>query len=101
DGIRLSGGQRQRVAMARMILHDPKVVILDESTSALDTHTEMRLFHDLKRFLEGKTVITIAHRLSTIQNADMIFVLENGELIDSGTPQEMLAKENSYFANMN
>ncbi len=100
DGIRLSGGQRQRVAMARMILHDPKVVILDESTSALDTHTEIRLFHDLKRFLEGKTVITIAHRLSTIQNADMIFVLENGELVDSGTPQEMLAKENSYFANM-
>jgi ATP-binding cassette subfamily C protein len=100
DGIRLSGGQRQRVAMARMILHDPSVVIFDESTSALDTHTEIKLFHDLKKFLSGKTVITIAHRLSTIQNADMIFVLENGELIDSGTPEELLAKENSYFANM-
>lgn len=100
DGIRLSGGQRQRVAMARMILHNPKVVIFDESTSALDTHTEIKLFHDLKEFLSSKTVITIAHRLSTIQNADMIFVLENGELIDSGTPKELLAKENSYFANM-
>ncbi|MDD5359753.1 MAG: ABC transporter ATP-binding protein [Sulfurovaceae bacterium] len=100
DGIRLSGGQRQRVAMARMILHNPKVVIFDESTSALDTHTELKLFHDLKEFLSSKTVITIAHRLSTIQNADMIFVIENGELIDKGTPKELLAKENSYFANM-
>ncbi|KIM02563.1 MAG: ABC transporter ATP-binding protein [Sulfurovum sp. AS07-7] len=100
DGIRLSGGQRQRVAIARMILHDPKVIIFDESTSALDTHTEIRLFHNLKKFLVNKTVITIAHRLSTIQNADMIFVVENGVLVDSGTPQELLAKENSYFANM-
>lgn len=100
DGIRLSGGQRQRVAMARMILHNPKVVIFDESTSALDTHTEVKLFSDLREFLSSKSVITIAHRLSTIQNADMIFVLENGELIDSGTPQELLAKESSYFANM-
>lgn len=100
DGIRLSGGQRQRVAMARMILHNPKVVIFDESTSALDTHTEIKLFSDLREFLNKKTAITIAHRLSTIQNADMIFVLENGELIDKGTPKELLAKENSYFANM-
>ncbi|MDD5405954.1 MAG: ABC transporter ATP-binding protein [Sulfurovaceae bacterium] len=100
DGIKLSGGQRQRIAIARMILSNPKVVIFDESTSALDTHTEVRLFKALSKFLAQKTVITIAHRLSTIQNADMIFVLEHGELIDSGTPEILLAKENSYFANM-
>ena len=100
DGIKLSGGQRQRVAIARMILSNPKVVIFDESTSALDTHTEVRLFRALSDFLAQKTVITIAHRPSTIQNADMIFVLEHGELIDSGTPEVLLAKENSYFANM-
>jgi len=100
DGIKLSGGQRQRVAIARMVLSDPKVVLFDESTSALDVHTEAKLFHDLKAFLSNKTVITIAHRLSTIQDADRIFVLENGELIDSGTPNELLAKENSYFAKM-
>jgi len=100
DGIKLSGGQRQRVAIARMILSNPKVVIFDESTSALDTHTEVRLFKALSRFLAQKTVITIAHRPSTIQNADIIFVLEHGELIDSGTPEILLARENSYFANM-
>ncbi|MBN2721503.1 MAG: ABC transporter ATP-binding protein [Campylobacterales bacterium] len=100
DGIKLSGGQRQRVAIARMILSNPKVVIFDESTSALDTHTEIRLFKALSQFLAQKTVITIAHRPSTIQNADMIFVLEHGELIDSGTPEILLARENSYFANM-
>ena len=100
DGIKLSGGQRQRVAIARMILSDPKVVIFDESTSALDTHTEVRLFKALSHFLAQKTVITIAHRPSTIQNADMIFVLEHGELIDSGVPETLLARENSYFANM-
>ncbi len=100
DGIRLSGGQRQRMAIARMVLSDPKMVILDESTSALDTHTEVRLFKALSLFLEQKTVITIAHRPSTIKSADMIFVLERGEIIDSGTPDELLAKESSYFANM-
>jgi ATP-binding cassette subfamily C protein len=100
DGIKLSGGQRQRVAIARMILSNPKVVIFDESTSALDTHTEVRLFKALSHFLAQKTVITIAHRPSTIQNADIIFVLEHGELIDSGTPEILLARENSYFANM-
>ncbi len=78
DGIKLSGGQRQRVAIARMILADPKVVIFDESTSALDVHTEMKLFDALHDFLSQKTVITIAHRLSTIKSAEYIYVLEDG-----------------------
>ena len=100
DGIKLSGGQRQRVAIARMLLSDPKVVILDESTSALDVHTEEKLFEALKRFLERKTVVTIAHRLSTIKSAELIYVLENGEVVDSGTPQELMQRDSSYFSTM-
>jgi ATP-binding cassette subfamily C protein len=100
DGIKLSGGQRQRVAIARMILSDPKVVIFDESTSALDVHTEMKLFDALHDFLSQKTVITIAHRLSTIKSAEFIYVLEDGEVVDSGTPKALLAKDESYFSSM-
>ncbi len=100
DGIKLSGGQRQRVAIARMVLSDPKVVILDESTSALDIHTETKLFDALSKFLADKTVITIAHRISTIKSADLIFVLENGEMVDSGTPQELMKIDSSYFSSM-
>ena len=100
DGIKLSGGQRQRVAIARMILSDPKVVIFDESTSALDVHTEAKLFEALQDFLEDKTVITIAHRLSTIKSAEFIYVLENGKVVDSGTPQILLTKDESYFSSM-
>ncbi len=100
DGIKLSGGQRQRVAIARMILSDPKVVIFDESTSALDVHTEVKLFDALQDFLSEKTVITIAHRLSTIKSAAFIYVLEDGEVVDSGTPKELLSKDESYFSSM-
>ena len=100
DGIKLSGGQRQRVAIARMILSDPKVVIFDESTSALDVHTEVKLFEALHSFLADKTVITIAHRLSTIKSAEFIYVVENARVVDSGTPQELLEKDESYFSNM-
>ena len=100
DGIRLSGGQRQRVAIARMILSEPKLVIMDESTSALDIHTESRLFQKLDAFLSQRTLITIAHRLSTIEKADMIFVLEDGEIVDYGSPQELKAKEEGYFSQM-
>ncbi len=100
DGIKLSGGQRQRVAIARMVLSDPKVVILDESTSALDIHTETKLFVALAQFLAPKTVITIAHRISTIKSAELIYVLENGEVVDSGSPQELMHKDSSYFSSM-
>ena len=100
DGIKLSGGQRQRVAIARMILSDPEVVIFDESTSALDVHTEVRLFDALQEFLSQKTVITIAHRLSTIKSAEYIYVLEDGRVVDSGTPKALLAKDESYFSSM-
>lgn len=100
DGIKLSGGQRQRVAIARMILINPSIVIFDESTSALDVHTEARLFADLHEYLGPKTVITIAHRLSTIKNVEYIYVLEDGAVEDSGSPEVLLSKDESYFSNM-
>jgi ATP-binding cassette subfamily C protein len=100
EGVKLSGGQRQRVAIARMVLEEPKVVIFDESTSALDIHTEENLFKELKEFLEDRLVIIIAHRLSTIENSEYIFVLEDGKLADSGSPEELLQKDAGYFAKM-
>jgi ATP-binding cassette subfamily C protein len=88
-GIRLSGGQRQRLSIARMVLANPKVVIFDESTSALDVHTESALFNALQEFLREKTVIIIAHRLSTVQYSDYIYVLEDGMIAQQGTYQEL------------
>ncbi len=88
-GIRLSGGQRQRLSIARMVLANPKAVIFDESTSALDVHTESALFAALEEFLKERTVIIIAHRLSTITQADYIYVLENGSILEEGTAREL------------
>ena len=96
-GVRLSGGQRQRLSIARMIIANPAVVIFDESTSALDVHTEVKLFNDLEEFLKEKTVITIAHRLSTVKNANMIYVLEDGKLVQSGNHKELEEKEGHYL----
>jgi ATP-binding cassette subfamily C protein len=95
-GIRLSGGQRQRLSIARMIIADPAVVIFDESTSALDVHTEAKLFRALTPILKDKTVITIAHRLSTVKNADMIYVLNEGEIVQRGTHRELEEEEGHY-----
>ncbi|RXJ64878.1 ABC transporter ATP-binding protein [Halarcobacter anaerophilus] len=96
-GIRLSGGQRQRLSVARMIIANPSVVIFDESTSALDVHTEAKLFNNLKPVLENKTVITIAHRLSTVKNANMIYVLDNGKIVQKGTSKELEEEEGHYL----
>lgn len=96
QGVRLSGGQRQRLSIARMILANPNVVIFDESTSALDVHTEKKLYDELKSFLEKKTVITIAHRLSTVLNSDMIYVLEEGSIVEEGTPYILESKLGHY-----
>lgn len=97
-GIRLSGGQRQRLSIARMILANPKVVIFDESTSALDVHTESALFEALRQFLADKTVIIIAHRLSTVSRADYIYVLENGTIAQEGTYDELEVLEGAFGA---
>ena len=96
-GIRLSGGQRQRLSIARMIIANPAVVIFDESTSALDVHTEVKLFSELEEFLKEKTVITIAHRLSTVKNADMIYVIDDGKVVQSGNHKELEEKEGHYL----
>jgi len=95
-GIRLSGGQRQRLSIARMVLANPKVVIFDESTSALDVHTESALFEALQEFLREKTVIIIAHRLSTVTRADYIYVLENGTILEEGTREDLEKKDGSF-----
>jgi len=95
-GIRLSGGQRQRISIARMIIADPSVVIFDESTSALDVHTETKLFKALEPILKDKTVITIAHRLSTVKNADMIYVLDSGKIVEQGSHDELENQDGHY-----
>jgi len=95
-GVRLSGGQRQRLSIARMLIANPSVVIFDESTSALDVHTEAKLFMALEPILQTKTVITIAHRLSTVKNADMIYVLNDGKIVQRGTHQELENEEGHY-----
>ncbi len=97
-GIRLSGGERQRLSVARMIIANPSVVIFDESTSALDVHTEAKLFAALMPLLEEKTVITIAHRLSTVKNVDMIYVLHEGKIVQKGTHKELEGEEGHYNA---
>ncbi len=95
-GIRLSGGQRQRLSIARMIIANPSVVIFDESTSALDVHTEAKLQMMLEPLLKNKTVITIAHRLSTVKNAQTIYVLDEGKIVQKGTHTELEAEQGHY-----
>ena len=95
-GYRLSGGEKQRLAIARVLLMNPRVLILDEATSALDTETERLVQEALDRATRGRTTIAIAHRLSTIQNADVIFGLEDGVLVERGTHSELLARGGLY-----
>jgi subfamily B ATP-binding cassette protein MsbA len=96
-GIKLSGGQRQRVAIARALLADPKILILDEATSNLDTESETFIQESLKELMKGRTTFVIAHRLSTIRQADQILVVENGEIEERGTHKELIEKEGRYF----
>lgn len=96
SGIRLSGGQRQRLAIARMILSDPKFVILDEATSALDTATEAALHKALTEFLQGRTTLIVAHRLSAVKQADLIYVLEDGQVTQTGTHGELVEQQGLY-----
>ncbi|CAI8888755.1 ABC transporter ATP-binding protein [Methylocaldum szegediense] len=95
-GMRLSGGQRQRLAIARMILADPKVVILDEATSAIDNETEARLYEGLDKFLENRTTIIVAHRLSAIKHANRIYVFEDGRICEQGNHETLVSGKGLY-----
>ena len=95
-GLKLSGGEKQRVGIARTLLKDPPVLLLDEATSALDTETEREIQSALRKAAEGRTVITIAHRLSTISDADLIVVLEDGEVAEQGTHDALLKRKGRY-----
>jgi ABC-type multidrug transport system fused ATPase/permease subunit len=90
-GVKLSGGQRQRITIARMLLKNPRIIILDEATSAVDTETEEAIQASLDMLLAGRTSLIIAHRLSTIRNADLVLTLDDGRLVEAGSPEELLA----------
>jgi len=96
-GQELSGGERQRVSIARAILQNPKILILDEATAAMDTATERSIQESLGRLKEGRTTIAIAHRLSTLRGADVLAVIEDGELAEFGSFQALLKKKGAFY----
>jgi subfamily B ATP-binding cassette protein MsbA len=95
-GLRLSGGQRQRIAIARAMLRNAPILLLDEATSALDSEAERQVQTALARLMKGRTTVVIAHRLSTVTNADLIYVLEDGRVADSGTHHQLLSRDGVY-----
>ena len=96
-GVKLSGGQRQRIAIARAILADPKIIILDEATSNLDTESESLIQKSLETLTKNRTTIVIAHRLSTIKRANQILVIENGEIAEQGDHATLIEKQGRYY----
>lgn len=99
-GVTLSGGQRQRTAMARAIIRDPKILILDDALSAVDTQTEARILHHLNAVTQGRTSIIVGHRISALTGTDVILVLEDGRIIERGSHDELVAR-GGWYAEMN
>ena len=96
NGVKLSGGQRQRISLARAILREAPILLLDEATSSLDTSSEQRVYDALRHISTTRTILVIAHRLSTIVKADIIFVVDKGQIIEQGNHKELLAKGGLY-----
>lgn len=99
-GVQLSGGQKQRIAIARAILKNPVILLLDEATSALDAESEKSVQEALDRVMVGRTTVVVAHRLSTIRNADVIAVVQEGEVIETGNHEELISNPNSAYASL-
>jgi ABC-type multidrug transport system fused ATPase/permease subunit len=96
-GVQLSGGQRQRIAIARAVLKDPKILILDEATSSLDSESERLVQEALEKLMKGRTSLVIAHRLATVRNSDTILVLNDSTIVEQGTHTELLSKGNGLY----
>ena len=96
-GAQLSIGQRQLLSFARALIADPRILVLDEATSSVDTETEQQIQDALKMLMQGRTSFVIAHRLSTIQNANQVIVMDRGKIVEQGTHKELLQRRGSYF----